>query len=51
MLQGISEGKGYVDLSTIDVETAGDVNEVIITLHQEYPNLIDCSCGSNVPIT
>ena len=30
VLQGISEGKGYVDMSTVDNETAGDVHEVTI---------------------
>lgn len=28
VLQGITTGKGYVDMSTVDVETAEDINEV-----------------------
>ena len=28
VLQGISQGKGYVDMSTVDVETIVDVHEV-----------------------
>lgn len=28
VLQGISKGKGFVDMSTVDVETITDVSEV-----------------------
>ena len=33
VLQGISKGKGYVDLSSVDVETINDVHEVCVCVH------------------
>jgi len=29
VLQGVTQGKGFVNMSTVDVETATDVSEVI----------------------
>ena len=28
VLQGISQGKAYIDMSTVDIETIQDINEV-----------------------
>ena len=33
MLQGVTHGKGFVNMSTVDVETATDVCEVSLKLH------------------
>lgn len=30
ILQGIGHGKGFVDMSTVDVETVNDIAEVVI---------------------
>ena len=44
MLQGISEGKGYVDMSTVDIETSGDVHEVIYSFLRLFSSLKDDHC-------
>jgi len=36
VLQGITQGKGFVNMSTVDVETANDIYEVSLKLYTDY---------------
>lgn len=39
VLQGISQGKGFVDMSTVDVDSISDIAEVFIITIATFDNL------------